>query len=464
MTPEVTTPAGRIRGRHGAVHAFLGIPYAAAPFGPNRFQPPGPPAGWTGVRDCVAFGPIAPQDAELPGAPTWSGADDVLTLNVWAPPVAHRLPVLVWIHGGAYTFGSTAQPGYDGSALAATGLVVVTANYRLGFEGFGHLAGHPDNRGLLDQIAALRWVRENIAAFGGDPGNVTVAGQSAGAGSAACLLLMPQARGLFRRAILHSVPDSYFTTDAAAAITAEITTRLGADPATAAPRDLVAAATAVSGIRQSGSRRQYDPVLFGPVVDGRTLPAAPLSTVHDTTVDLLVCHTTEEYRLFDALDTIKRVDTDAQLRAFAHAMAIPDTVAEHYRTLTSSPREAYLALFGDAIFAAHSTRLAEHHARHGGRAHLARFARRRSGVHAWHCADVPLNFGNLATADFLLGGPPDDHDQALSRRMMRAWRDFARTGDPGWPPVTPAETPVHTWALPGDRLDRAGGEPWRAMR
>ncbi|MEV0697955.1 carboxylesterase family protein [Saccharopolyspora sp. NPDC050389] len=464
MTPKVATTTGRIRGRCGAVHTFLGIPYAAAPFGPHRFQPPRPPTAWRGVRDCLAFGPIAPQDAELPGAPTWSGDDDVLSLNVWAPPAAHRLPVLVWIHGGAYTFGSTAQPDYDGTALAATGLVVVTANYRLGFEGFGHLPAHTDNRGLLDQIAALRWVRENITAFGGDPGNVTVAGQSAGAGSAACLLVMPQARGLFRRAIVHSVPDSYFSTDTAAAITAEITTQLGTTPATAPPQALVAAATAVTGAPRPDSRRHYDPVLFGPVVDGRTLPAAPLSTVHDTAVDLLVCHTTEEYWLFDALDTIKGVETDAQLCAFARAMAIPAAVADRYLALATSPREAYLALFGDVIFAAHSTRLAEHHARYGGRAHLARFARRRSGVHAWHGADVPLSFGNLDAADFLLGGPPDDHDRALSRRMMRAWRDFARTGDPGWPPVTPGETPVRTWATPGDRLDRAGGEPWRAMR
>lgn len=204
-------------------------------------------------------------------------------------------------------------------------------------------------------------------------------------------------------------------------------------------------------------------MLFGPVIDGSTLPAAPLSTAHDTTVDLLVCHTIEEYWLFDAVGGLEEVGTDEQLRDFARALAIPAGVADRYRALAPSPRDAYLALFGDVIFAAHSTRLAEHHLRHGGHAHLARFARQRSGIRAWHGADVPLSFGNLDApgADFLLGGTPDAEDRALSRRMMRAWRDFATTGDPGWPPITSDTTPVRTWANPRDRLDRAGGEPWR---
>ncbi|MEU7407191.1 carboxylesterase family protein, partial [Streptomyces sp. NPDC044948] len=180
------TTYGSVRGFRAAadVVAALGIPYAAPPFGANRFREPLAPRPWTGVRDGGRFGPIAPQSARLPGAPVWSpGDEDILTVNVWtrAPRGDGPLPVLVWIHGGAYTFGSSAQPDFDGTVLARAGLVVVTLNHRIGFEGFGHVPAdgaiaHPDNRGLLDQVAALRWVRENIAAFGGDPDNVTLAG------------------------------------------------------------------------------------------------------------------------------------------------------------------------------------------------------------------------------------------------------------------------------------------------
>lgn len=207
------TRNGPVKGHRAApdVVSVLGIPYAAAPFGANRFREPRPSPAWTGVRNCTDFGAIAPQSAQLPGAPAWSPDDeDILTVNIWSPaPKGGCLPVLVWIHGGAYTFGSSAQPDFDGTTLARAGLVVVTLNYRLGFEGFGHIpdsegTSYPDNRGLLDQVAALHWVRENIAAFGGDPGNVTVAGQSSGAASIACLMVMDRARGLFRRAITHS--------------------------------------------------------------------------------------------------------------------------------------------------------------------------------------------------------------------------------------------------------------------
>ncbi len=161
---EFRTVGGPVRGRRSAdgVTAVLGVPYAAPPFGANRFRAPRPAPGWSAPRDGTAFGPVAPQSAELPGAPVWRpGDEDVLTVNVWAPPSPDGgpLPVLFWIHGGAYTFGSSAQPDFDGTALARAGVVVVSCNYRVGFEGFGHVPGFPDNRGLLDQVAALRWVR-----------------------------------------------------------------------------------------------------------------------------------------------------------------------------------------------------------------------------------------------------------------------------------------------------------------
>src|SRR5512138_1750362 len=176
-----------------AIDVYRGIPYAAPPVGAHRFAAPQPSEPWDGMRDVSQFGPPAPQEGVAPSG------DDWLTVNVWTPepdPAARR-PVLVWIHGGAYVSGASNRPIYDPGVIVREGdVVVVTLNYRLGVEGFAVIEGAPANRGLLDQIAALRWVRENIASFGGDPGQVTVFGESAGGGSVAALLAMPAARGL----------------------------------------------------------------------------------------------------------------------------------------------------------------------------------------------------------------------------------------------------------------------------
>ncbi|MGY1452440.1 carboxylesterase/lipase family protein [Streptomyces sp. SS8] len=476
------TTNGPVRGFRASaeVVAVLGIPYAAPPFGANRFREPLPAPAWTGVRDCTAFGPIAPQSAQLPGSPVWSAGDeDVLTLNIWTPaPEGGRLPVLVWIHGGAYTFGSSAQPDFDGTALARADLVVVTLNYRLGFEGFGHIpdaeaTAYPDNRGLLDQVAALRWVRENIAAFGGDPGNVTVAGQSSGASSVACLMVMDRARGLFHRAIAHSAASPCYTHEIAAATTREIAAAAGC-PATVegltsvTPHALVAASDqVVDDYRRdpaSGSRH-YDPSLYAPVLDGGVLPADPLTGMAAGAtrgVDLLVCHTTEEYWLLDAVGSSARVTTDEQLAVFAEGFGLPDGLVAGYRA--AMPHHApvldvYLAVFGDLLFGEYSNRLAEIHARAGGRAFLSRFDRRRTGPHgavrAWHCADIPFAFGNLDTdcLAFLIGGAPTPADHGLARRMMRAWADFAATGDPGWPSVDESTVQARIWSTDDDPVD-----------
>lgn len=213
MDTIATTSRGKVRGRVvDRVAAFLGIPYAAPPFGAHRFRAPAPVEPWEGVRDALEFGPTAPQrpyrppldrlipDVRIPG-------EDCLTLNVWTPDAGGGpLPVMVWIHGGSLRNGSAAMPLYDGRAFARDGVVLVSVNYRLGVEGFGVFPDAPDNRGLLDQIAALTWVRDNITAFGGDPANVTVCGESAGAISIAALTVSPRAAGLFHRAVLQSGP------------------------------------------------------------------------------------------------------------------------------------------------------------------------------------------------------------------------------------------------------------------
>jgi len=181
--PTISTgiSTGKVSGaERDGVAVFLGIPYARSPFGPLRFAAPEPVDPWDGTREATRFGPRPPQPPMLPGQQPWDPAAglDVLTVNVWTPdPGGSGLPVMVWLYGGAYWMGSADWPEYDGTLLAREGVVVVTLNYRVGMDGFGQVPGAPANRGLLDQVAALRWVRENIAAFGGDPDRVTVFGE-----------------------------------------------------------------------------------------------------------------------------------------------------------------------------------------------------------------------------------------------------------------------------------------------
>ncbi|MEV0026166.1 carboxylesterase family protein [Streptomyces atroolivaceus] len=493
FTTESGTVAGTASVSTPGVVVLRGIPYAAPPFGADRFRAPRRAAAWDGTRDCAAFGPVAPQSAQLPGSPAWSpGDEDVLSLNIWTPGYdGDALPVLVWIHGGAYVFGSSAQPDFDGAVLAGHGLVVVTLNYRLGFEGFGHVppapgAGAcPDNRGLLDQIAALEWVRDNITAFGGDPGRVTVAGQSSGATSVACLMAMDGARGLFRRAIAHSPVNACASPGSAARTTAEVAAEAGV-PATfdglvsASPKVLVDASDRVTdGYRRdpASGARHYDPAIYGPVAGGAALPLDPLTAFArgaGREADLLVCHTADELWLLDAVGSCARVTEEGRFAAFAADFRIQEGVLDAYRGLApdASVHDTYLAVYGDLQFGEYSCRLAEAHARGGGRTRLSRFVRRRDGrgrpVRAWHCADIPFAFGTLddENVHFLIGGPPGAADRELSLRMTRAWADFAATGDPGWPLLATADGPVRIWDttspdVPVGRWD-AFRAPWRA--
>src|SRR5258707_6387064 len=212
MQSVVRTRQGAVQGSAtDGVAAFKGIPYAAPPFGANRFQPPRPAESWDGVREALTYGPTAPKAAYFPPFDVLLPevaipGEDCLNLNIWSPDLGQaRLPVMVWIHGGAFLNGSGAWPTYDGTRFARDGVVCVTINYRLGADGFLSLGDGIANLGMLDQIAALTWVQENIAAFGGDPTNVTIFGESSGAVCVATLMTMPPATGLFRRAIAPSV-------------------------------------------------------------------------------------------------------------------------------------------------------------------------------------------------------------------------------------------------------------------
>ncbi|MEU0384134.1 carboxylesterase/lipase family protein [Streptomyces chartreusis] len=459
--PVVRTTAGAVRGRREeGLAVFRGIPFAAPPVGEARFLAPRPAQAWDGIRDADAFGPPPPQDLGLmggPGASDLPEGDDWLTVNVWTPdpdPAARR-PVMVWIYGGAYKLGHSGSPGYDARRIAADGdLVVVSLNYRVGMEGFAHIEGAPANRGLLDQVAALEWVRDNIEEFGGDPGQVTVFGESAGAGSIASLLAMPRAAGLVRRAIAQSVPGTFFSDalarDIGTALAAEVGLRpTVADLATVDPRRLTSAGESLGPKMPQHIDRwgQAAPTVtpFSPVVDGEELPTTPwraLATGAAKDVDLLIGHNRDEYRLFVAmagqLGQISEEKAASALRLFAPG---PDG-EQAYRTAfpDASPSELYERVQTDWLFGMPSLHLAEAQRVGGGRAHVYELAWTAPGnggaLGACHALDVPLLFGTFGADLGLLlfaGTEPSAEAEALSSRFRSSWTAFARTGDPGWP-------------------------------
>jgi para-nitrobenzyl esterase len=459
LPPLVRAPAGAVRGVHeSAVAVFRGIPFALPPVGPLRFAAPQRVPAWDGVREAGSFGPPPPQGGHF-GMDSLSGedaSDDWLTLNVWSPDPgpAAGLPVLVWIQGGGYVIGMSGLPEYDGARLAGEGgVVVVTFNYRVGVEGFAQLDGAPANRGLLDQVAALQWVRENIRAFGGDPDRVTVFGQSAGAGSVAALLANDRAAGLVRRAVAQSVPGTFFSPELAADIAAACAAELGLRPtvgdlAAVDPRTLATAADAVGGDLDRRAHRWGRPalrsILFSPVVDGEVLTRTPwraLAAGAGRAVDLLVGHTRDEQRLFTVitgrLGTVGEEDAAAALRSLAPG----SDGALRYREAfpSASPEELYELVASDWLFRMPSLHLAEAQTAGGGRAHVYELTWAAPGMGgafgSCHGLDVPLVWGNLSLGQpsVLIGTPPSAEAEDLSRRMRATWTSFAADGDPGWP-------------------------------
>ncbi|WP_344966628.1 carboxylesterase/lipase family protein [Streptosporangium fragile] len=434
------TRQGLVRGLgQDGIVSFKGIPFAAAPEGALRFQPPAPPADWDGVRDATAFGAAPPQLPPAPGVPPiWRPGDglDCLTLNVWSPdPGAAGLPVMVWLYGGAWKVGSSGMPQYDGATLARSGVVVVTVNYRVGFEGFGHLPGVPDNRGLRDQIAALEWVRDNVAAFGGDPGNVTVFGQSAGAASVALLVAAPAAEGLFRRAIAQSIPAGYHSVAEAE----QITGTLAAAAGVAATREGFAALApeailAVQDVPLTGPAAGAS--AFGPVVDGDLVTGPPWTGIRAGAardVDLICGFTHEEYRGLAPGGPPPGVAPEAA----AASLGLGEDAVAVYRDAHpgSSDADLFAVMMSDALVRMPTTWVAEAHARAGGRTWLYDFTWRGPLLGAGHGVDVPFTFGNGdgRFAARLVGSPPAAGFAALSERIRTAWTSFAATGDPGWP-------------------------------
>ncbi|MER7394862.1 carboxylesterase family protein [Streptomyces sp. NPDC000151] len=500
--PVVTTAQGAVRGvRQDTTAAFLNIPYAAPPRGAGRFAAPQPHEPWDGVRDATVPGPNAPQSERKLGnvdmspyfGAGWSRGADYLTANVWAPAMTGGglpamaggdlpatawgglpatagddlpaiaadglsvmagggLPVMVFVHGGGFVAGSTRSPMYDGSAFARDGVVLVTLNYRLGIAGFLDLPGAPANRGLLDVVAALRWVRENIAAFGGDPHNVTLFGQSAGATIVGGVLATPEADGLFRRAIIQSGSGlGAFTTEQAYRVTRAASDYLGIEPhadafAEVSDDDLVEAASRLAGI-DLRTETHRDPLIglspFSLVLD--TQPAASVAAGHGTDVDLLIGTNAEEGNLYlvpmGHYSTSTAEDVDA---AAARAHPDPARIVAAYRKARpeASFGELRSAIMGDALFGAGSRALAGAHAGHPDSGTFCyEFAWRSEAADgelgATHAVELPFVFDlthlpQLHGPHALLG--PGKSPTDLATRMHETWIRFATTGNPGWPP------------------------------
>jgi len=483
--PIVETTSGKIRGvSAGDVRVFKGVPYGASTARANRFMPPRPPEPWTGIRDTIACAGHAPQwpsttprRAELKtllGPPdTTPTGEDCLTLNLWTPGLdgGKKRPVMVWLHGGGMAYGSANRPVYDGTNLARRGnVVVVGVNHRLNVFGFLHLAdiggeaySHSDNVGMLDLVAALRWVHDNIERFGGDPGNVAIFGESGGGGKVSTLLAMPAARGLFHRAIIQSGAAIRLSTrERANALAEAVLKELGIAKSDCGRlqdvpvKTLIAALTPARQAVGPSAWPLLDRYDFGPVVDGSDIPAHPFdpaaSGVSDD-VPLVIGNTRDEASLFLVGDdrVWNGTLTEAELKTYVTRIAGADTdrVIELYqhRNPKASLVELQIAASTGGNFWIRSVMLAER-----------KVARNRAPVYFYafewatpvfdgrlkshHAIDLPFTFDTVDTADTSAGMPGA---RQLAEVMSATWAAFARNGNPDnaaiphWPAYTLAE-------------------------
>ena len=477
MSTIVTTRNGKVQGEDlSGLHVFRGIPFAAAPTGARRWTAPEAPAPWSGTRDATKFGYAAPQNPVMLSALAamkieQEQSEDCLFLNVWTPAVDRaRRPVMVWIHGGAFTIGSGAQAIYDGSSLARRGdIVVVTINYRLGPLGFLRLAdvtggriASTGNEGILDQIAALTWVRDNIENFGGDPENVLIFGESAGGMSVGTLLGMPAARGLFHKAIPQSGACHTASSVARANRVAErVISRLGASASNVdslyalTPAQLLKGALLADGVTP-------DPELgmaYHPVADGVVLPRKPIDMVAEGSaagVAVMVGSTLDEWKLFAVMDPgLARLDRaglvarlSRRLDGRSEEMVSAYEAARSSRGESTSSAELFSAIESDRVFRMPGVRLAETQGAQESRTYSYMFTWRSPAMGgilgSCHALELGFVFGTNQLPGMSQFSGTGAVVEKIEHQMQNAWLAFARCGNPSnesigdWPGYTEA--------------------------
>lgn len=454
----IETAYGRVEGKKlENVYVWKGIPYAKPPVGSLRFRPPVKPEGWDGIRDATEFSPVASQPSSeimnFLGNNIDNMSEDCLYLNVWSPsPDNKRRPVLVWIHGGAFISGSGSSSSYDGESFADKGdVVVVTINYRLGILGFLHLGdiggkeyATSGNCGILDQVAALEWVKENIEAFGGDPDRVTIFGESAGAMSIGVLLGFPSAQGLFQQAILQSGASRN-------AIPAKKATKVAQKLLNALKVD----ATNLSLLEDIPVEKLLEasnlipPMSLAPVIDGISLPEHPeTAIVNGATKDIkiLIGTNKNEYNLFTVFDPIWKNADQQTISAIFEKTFGPfwPELTKEFTNETALSLELYNQLMTIQIFTYPAIKLAEQQVSHGAHVWMYRFDWEspvlNGALASTHALEIPFvwNTLNKSNTDKLTGDSPNR--QIVADQMHDAWIAFARYGDPNtkglpnWPP------------------------------
>lgn len=455
----VETRAGRVRGYlRNKCRSWLGIPYAAIPDGKRRWQPPEPATPWSGIRDAGRYGTPAVQHSSAMGAQIrggfGDGSEDCLSLNVFAPLAQSELrPVMVWIHGGGFAVGSASQAWYDGETLAReNNVLVVTINYRVGVLGFLRLCDVTDgaiastgNEGLLDQIEALQWVQQNISGFGGDPNNVTVFGESAGAMAIATLCTMPLAAGLIHKAIMqsgsaHAVHDVHQANRVAELFISALPKHSQKDPLTADVPALATAAATLHGRMMFDERLTIMPTR--PVVDGTLVPSLPIDAMRHgkaAQIPMIIGWNRDEWRYYVQVDrAMKRLDQDKLIERlcyhFSEDEAAQILMAYDYQPDKSNDAfRVYSEFHGDAAFIVSSRQ-----ATAALSAHQPVFQYRYDVtapglgglLGACHVTEIPLVFGTLDAPGHGVLFTNDLENQQTSQAMRQWWASFAETGSP----------------------------------
>ncbi|MEX1165653.1 MAG: carboxylesterase family protein [Hydrogenophaga sp.] len=446
--PIATVAQGQLQGtRAGDVLAFKRVPYAANPFLPaNRFKAPQPMPVWSGVRDATKAGPLVPQPSRARGG-GYAGEPDDLTMNIWVPVNARNAPVMVWFSGGAFYRVDASSEWSDGTAYAKEGVVVVSVNFRVGIDGFMSIDGVPSNRAYLDKVAALKWVAQNIGAFGGNPGDVTMAGQSSGAQGVLGVMGMPAAKGLFHKVIAQSPSSAYSNPADAKRIAAETAKVLGVEP-TAQALAAVPLPALIAGVEKMivdlGDMNKWGALggvpPFLPILDGSVVTQGPVSAVRLNApqgIPLLVGSTEEEARLYTVPSgAIDRV-TPQQMEGALRGANLPANAEAVYRQArpNATPGDMTAALRSDRTFRIPAVRHAETRVKGNSPVWHYHFAWSSPAFNgrlgSAHVVDVPYVFNTLKTnqAKPFMGGAAD---QALADKMQGHWLRFIKTGNPGW--------------------------------